>query len=104
MRIVETVQSRAGRDFLRSLRSGKQAVGDPTDVEMELLNINEAADQVGGHPETLRRWDRNGYFKATRRVGVKGVRFYSMFDIDAFMEKYVRFPTPTPDELGGKDD
>ena len=41
----------------------------------KLLKIREAAEMLGVNPETLRRWDRDGTFKAMR-IGKRGHRMY----------------------------
>jgi len=46
----------------------------------KLLTINEVAEILSVHPETLRRWDNLGKLKAIR-VG-KGHRRYKKSDID----------------------
>ena len=46
----------------------------------KLLKIREAAQVLGVNPETLRRWDRDGSFKAIR-VGKRGHRMYDEAEI-----------------------
>lgn len=46
----------------------------------KLLSIQEAADFLGVHPETLRRWDREGRLTAIK-VGERGDRKYRYEDI-----------------------
>ena len=46
----------------------------------KLLSIQEAADILGVHPETLRRWDREGRLQAIK-VGERGDRRYRHEDI-----------------------
>jgi len=45
-----------------------------------LLSIQEAADILKLHPETLRRWDREGKLKAIK-VGERGDRKYRLEDL-----------------------
>jgi excisionase family DNA binding protein len=45
-----------------------------------LLSIQEAADVLKLHPETLRRWDREGKLKAIK-VGERGDRYYRYQDL-----------------------
>ncbi|OGM02665.1 hypothetical protein A2115_03530 [Candidatus Woesebacteria bacterium GWA1_41_8] len=52
----------------------------------KLLKIREAAEMLGVNPETLRRWDRDGIFKAIR-IGERGHRMYDKDDILKFIEK-----------------
>ena len=50
----------------------------------KLLTIQQAADVLHVHPETLRRWDRQGRLKAVR-VGTRqnlGDRKYRLDDIE----------------------
>jgi excisionase family DNA binding protein len=46
----------------------------------DLLSIQEAADLLGVHPETLRRWDREGKLLAVK-VGERGDRKYRQEDL-----------------------
>lgn len=46
----------------------------------KLLKIREASEMLGVNPETLRRWDREGSFKAIR-IGKRGHRMYDEADI-----------------------
>lgn len=46
----------------------------------KLLTIREAAEMLGVHPETLRRWDNEGKLKAVR-FGKRGHRKYKATDI-----------------------
>ena len=46
----------------------------------KLLKIRKAAEMLGVNPETLRRWDRDGSFKAIR-IGKRGHRMYDESEI-----------------------
>ena len=46
----------------------------------KLLKIREASEMLGVNPETLRRWDRDGSFKAIR-IGKRGHRMYDEAEI-----------------------
>ena len=46
----------------------------------KLLKIREAAEMLGVNPETMRRWDRDGTFKAIR-IGKRGHRMYDEVEI-----------------------
>lgn len=50
---------------------------------MKLLNIQEAAEIVGVHVDTLRSWEEKGVLKPTRTIG--GHRRYKMEDIENLM-------------------
>ena len=52
-----------------------------------LLNINEVAELLGVHPETLRRWDNEGKLKAIR-IGDFGHRKYRKEDIDNLLNNH----------------
>jgi len=55
----------------------------------KLIGIKEAAEILGVHPATLRRWDKEGVLKAVRigkRRGV-GDRRYRQEDIEDYIEK-----------------
>jgi excisionase family DNA binding protein len=53
--------------------------------KIKLLRIREAAEVLGVNPETLRRWDRQGRFKAIR-IGKRGDRRYRKDDIEKFLK------------------
>lgn len=53
----------------------------------DLLTIQEAAEMLGVHPETLRRWDRSGKLKAIK-LGKRGDRRFSKTDILKFTNEY----------------
>jgi len=50
----------------------------------ELLTLNEAAQILKVHPNTLRLWDKKGVLKAIR-IGIKKVRRYKKEDIEKFI-------------------
>lgn len=52
----------------------------------KLLKIREAAEMLGVNLETLRRWDRDGTFKAVR-IGKRGHRMYDEAEILKLIEK-----------------
>lgn len=52
----------------------------------KLLKIREAAELIGVNPETMRRWDRDGTFKAIR-IGKFGHRMYDKAEIANLIEK-----------------
>lgn len=49
-------------------------------TEKKLIKIRQAAEMLGVNPETLRRWDRDGTFKAIR-IGKRGHRMYDEAEI-----------------------
>ena len=56
-----------------------------------LLKIKEAADLLGVHPATLRRWDNEGRLKAVR-IGSRrkvGDRRYRLEDIEKLIQNGV---------------
>ncbi|NMC59787.1 MAG: MerR family transcriptional regulator [Candidatus Methanofastidiosa archaeon] len=53
----------------------------------KLLNINEAATIIKVHPETLRRWDREGELVAVK-INERGDRRYRESDILEFMSTH----------------
>ena len=55
-------------------------------TKKKLLKIREAAEILGVNPETLRRWDRDGSFKAIR-IGKRGHRMYDKTEIANLIEK-----------------
>lgn len=52
--------------------------------KVRLLRIREAAEILGVNPETLRRWDREGKFKAVI-ISKRGDRRYKREDIEKFV-------------------
>lgn len=46
----------------------------------KLLRITEASEILGVHPNTLRKWDKNGVLEAIR-FGVRGDRRYKNREI-----------------------
>jgi len=52
----------------------------------KMLKIREAAELLGVNPETMRRWDRDGTFKAIR-IGKFGHRMYDKAEIEKLIEK-----------------
>lgn len=57
-----------------------------SDDTKKLLNINQVAEIFGVHPDTLRRWDREGKLKSIR-IGKRGHRKYSYEDIQKTMKQ-----------------
>lgn len=55
-----------------------------SDDTKKLLNINQVAEIFGVHPDTLRRWDREGKLKSIR-IGKRGHRKYSKTDIEKLL-------------------
>lgn len=53
-----------------------------TENNTEYLSINEAANILGIHPETLRRWDRTGKV-ISMRIGARGHRKYRRIDLES---------------------
>ena len=51
----------------------------------KLLTIGQAAEILNVHPETLRRWGRNGKLKAIR-VNERGDRRYKPEDLKKLMK------------------
>lgn len=54
--------------------------------KVKLLRIRQVAEMLGVNPETLRRWDRDGTFKAIR-IGRRGHRMYDKNDIMKLIER-----------------
>ena len=52
----------------------------------KLLTIQQAADILGVHPNTLRNMDNRGELKAIR-FGARGDRRYLKSDIDKYLKK-----------------
>lgn len=53
--------------------------------EAKLITIREAAELLGVHPETLRRWDNEGKLKAVR-FGEFGHRKYNREEIEKLLK------------------
>lgn len=60
--------------------SGTQAYAD-----VDLLTIGQAADRLGVHPETLRRYEKRGLITPLRTV--TGQRRYRLEQLDALRPK-----------------
>jgi excisionase family DNA binding protein len=56
-----------------------------TTQETKLITIREAAEMLGVHQETLRRWDNEGKLKAVR-VGKVGHRKYRVDDLEKLLK------------------
>src|SRR3989337_809371 len=54
---------------LEAYKSGERSAKTP-------LKISQAAEQLGVHPETLRRWEKDGSIKSQRPTG--GQRRYTL--------------------------
>jgi len=52
----------------------------------KLLKLNEAAEILNVHPNTLRLWDRKGILVAVR-IGEKKIRRYRLEDIKKFIKQ-----------------
>ena len=55
-------------------------------MKNKLVTIQDAAKILGVNPETLRRWDRKGKFKAKRHP-INGYRLYDASDIQELLKK-----------------
>lgn len=53
--------------------------------EAKLITIREAAELLGVHPETLRRWDNEGKLRAVR-IGEFGHRKYNKEEIEKLLK------------------
>lgn len=53
--------------------------------KQKLLKISEAAEMLNVHPNTLRKWDREGVLKAVR-FGVRGDRRYRKEDLEKYLK------------------
>ena len=66
-------------------------------TENRFLSTHQAAEQLGVHPQTLRRWERAGTVApATRRLGR---RVYTSADVDR-IKAAVFSPPPSREVLG----
>jgi len=54
--------------------------------EPEYIRARVAAERLGVHPVTLRRWSDNGDFPQPVRLGPRGDRFYRVADIIDHLE------------------
>src|SRR3972149_6427178 len=75
---------------LEAYKSGERSAKTP-------LKISQAAEQLGVHPETLRRWERDGSIKSQRTTG--GQRRYSAQELEKIsspdsQESLPPLPTP----------
>ena len=58
-------------------------------MSKKLLTIREAAKTLGVSPDTLRRWDKAGKFKATRHP-MNNYRMYSTQTIEKLKNKIIQ--------------
>src|SRR3972149_7132432 len=75
---------------LEAYKNGERSAKTP-------LKISQAAEQLGVHPETLRRWERDGAIKSQRTTG--GQRRYSAQELEKIsspdsQESLPPLPTP----------
>jgi len=47
-----------------------------------LVRIAEAAEELRIHPQTLRRWEREGRIPKARRNGITGQRLYTLTELE----------------------
>ena len=52
-----------------------------------LIRARAAAERLGVHISTLRRWSDRGDFPQPVRLGPRGDRFYKAADVDGYMEQ-----------------
>lgn len=52
-----------------------------------LIRARAAAERLGVHPVTLRRWSARGDFPQPVRLGPRGDRFYNVSDIAHHLEQ-----------------
>lgn len=50
----------------------------------ELLSLSEACEILRAHPNSLRKWDKEGILKAVR-FGMRGDRRYKREDLNKFI-------------------
>ena len=72
---------------LEAYKSGERRLGSK-------LSISQAADQLGVHPETLRRWERGGAIQPERTDG--GQRRYTLKSLEQISNPVVPQPTLPP--------
>ncbi len=56
------------------------------DKQDKLIRISEAADLLSVHPETLRRWDREGKVQ-TVVINDRGDRRFKLSEVNKFINK-----------------
>lgn len=62
--------------------------------QAEWLSLGKAAEMLGVHSMTLRRWSDGGRFPVTRTAG--GHRRYALNDIETYLARQKEGPTPQP--------
>src|SRR3990170_7439285 len=72
---------------LEAYKSGERRLGSK-------LSISQAADQLGVHPETLRRWERSGSIQPERTDG--GQRRYTLKSLEQISNPVVPHPPLPP--------
>ena len=59
---------------------------DSKDKKDEIITLKEACEILHCHPNTLRKWDNEGYLKAIR-FGTRGDRRYWKRDVLKILDK-----------------
>lgn len=67
----------------------------------DYLTIGEAAEYLGVHPDSLRRWDRAGKLKP-RRHPINNFRLYLRRDLDTFLAQIGRVGSADDRPKGAK--
>ena len=60
----------------------------------DYLTVGSAAEYLGVHPDSLRRWDRDGKLKP-RRHPINNFRLYLRRDLDIFLAQVCRERKPS---------
>lgn len=61
--------------------------------ETKYLTVTEFAKEIGMHPDTVRKWDKDGILKPHHKSAYKGVRYYTYEQVETYKKKF----------FGGKD-
>lgn len=61
---------------------------DSTDNLKPMLTISEVSHILNVHPNTLRRWSKQGLIR-TYRIGLRGERRYRRQDIDKLLSQSI---------------
>ena len=59
--------------------------GDNGNLESELLSVGQAARSLGVHPNTVRKWSKEGLLKSYR-IGPRGDRRFRRSDVERLLE------------------
>ena len=74
------------KERVRQILKGNPTPQKPDIDSRVMLTISNAAQLLGLHPNTVRRWNKKGILKSYR-IGSRGDRRFRREDIDSFLKE-----------------